>query len=77
MFTRADEIKCQYEAFKIISNGDNNQVQKFIMYHNMIIAITFRNIINEFENKLNKCPSPDELIYLTSEILNENIREIF
>ena len=77
MFSRSDEIKCQREALDLISHGNNSLAYDLCMYHNMIIAITFRGIINQFESNLDRCPTADELIWLTSEILKENIREIF
>lgn len=76
MFSAADEIRCQREVFEIISHGDDKLVQDLFGYHNMILAITFRKIITEYENKYNRVPTADELIWITSEKLKEDIRKI-
>ena len=74
MFNRSDEISVQREALSIISNGDHNIVHELCMYNNMVIAITFRMIITDFECKYDRCPTADELIWITSEIMKEDIR---
>ena len=74
MFNRSDEINVQREALSMISSGDNKIVQELCMYHNMVIAITFRMIITDFECKYDRCPTADELIWITSEIMKEDIR---
>lgn len=76
MFSHSDEIKCQYDVLKIISNGNDQLVNELILYHNMILTVTFRNIITEYENKFNRVPSSDELIWISSEKMGENIRDI-
>lgn len=75
MFNRSQEIECQRDALSIISNGDNKIVQELCMYHNMIISISFRLIITDFENRYDRCPTADELIWITSEMLGEDIRK--
>ena len=76
MFNTSEEIECQREALGIISHGDSSLVGKLLEYHNMILAATFRSVISEFEANLDRCPSAEELIYVTSEKLKENIRNI-
>jgi hypothetical protein len=76
MFSIQDELKCQREALNELSHGNNALAQELVMYHGMILAATFRTVINEYEEKLNRCPTADELIYVTSEKLKENIRNI-
>jgi len=70
------EIACQHGALKRLSNNNSDIALKFVLWHDSIIAKIFRNLINEFENKYNCCPTVDQLIWLTSEILKTDISKI-
>ena len=77
MYSIQDEFKCQGEALKIISHNNNDTAMKLYMYHKGEIFEKFRMLINEFEKDLDRVPTADELIWLTSERLHKNIRELF
>ena len=71
------EISCQFKALDVLSSGDNLKAQEYCTHDNMIIAVIFREIIDRYEKNHFRLPTTDELIWLTSEKLEEYIRKLF
>ncbi|TET97728.1 MAG: hypothetical protein E3J23_08600 [Candidatus Stahlbacteria bacterium] len=59
-----DEIKCQYECLKILSGGDINKVNSLV--ESGELPALFRKVITMIEQKYNRVPEPEELIYITA-----------
>ncbi len=71
-----EEIKCQYVAFIKLSKNHPKAVDKVLVLHPELADI-LRKEINKFEAERGCVPTADELIWLTSETLHEDIREYF
>lgn len=63
------EIKCEMEALDKLSHGHKEEVLRIVLWHNQLIAKTFRNIIDSFELEFGRVPTPDELILKTNKLL--------
>ncbi len=70
------EIECQFSALLKLAHGHKEIADKIICLK-PIIAITFRTVINQFELERDRVPTVDELIWLTSELLDYDIRTLF
>lgn len=76
MSVTEQEIFCQKLALEEISCHDDNNVMVIITYENSIIPITFRAIINEFENEFDRVPTYIELIENCTKLLNIDLYKI-
>ncbi len=70
------EIECQRMALIILSGEHPEDVGKVLVLHPEL-AERFRAEINKFEAERNEIPTAEQLIWLTSETLHENIRDYF
>jgi hypothetical protein len=66
------EILCQCEVL-IELTGENNELINSVIES---FAPLFRHVIEEFEESHKRVPTKDELIWVCSEHLNANIREL-
>ncbi len=71
-----DEITVQLNALSELSHGNNKMVDQ-VLCLKPFIAVTFRAVINQFEIERGRVPEPGELIWLTSELLDYDIRKLF
>ena len=67
------EIKCQFEALKILSNNDIEKVSKLL--EDKILAVMFRDVMNRIEDRYNRIPTPKELLFISA-IMMKNKKEV-
>ena len=66
------EIRVQTEVLHEITKDDEERVDRIVC----VCASMFRKIIQEFEEKYDRPPTKDELIWVCSEKMQKNIREL-
>jgi hypothetical protein len=66
------EIRVQSEVLEEIAKNDEEKCGKIVC----TCAAVFRKVIQEFEQSHNRPPTKDELIWVCSEKINRNIREL-
>ncbi len=73
---RGTEIKCEMEALEKLSHGHKEEVLKIVLWHNELIAKTFRTVIDSFEIKFGRVPTAEELIEKTNGLLGIDLDTI-
>jgi regulator of PEP synthase PpsR (kinase-PPPase family) len=66
------EIHVQHEVLEEIAKDSEEKCGKVVC----ACAAMFRKIIKEFEEKFGRPPTKDELIWVCSEKMQKNIREL-
>ena len=70
MGRHSDEIKCQYECFRILCRDDPTKIESLMA--DIELARTFRRVIDLVEIHYGRIPEPEELIFIACRLLHRS-----